>query len=66
MIDTVFKKTNPEKFHAEDEIRLPGNSYKAKEKWEHDEKKIDWLEEQGYKVVIFWASENIEQAKQKL
>ncbi len=61
-----YVHANPEKFDPEDVIKLPGNTYKAKEKWEHDRKKIDWLEKQGYEVVILWSSDEISEAREKL
>lgn len=61
-----YVHANPERFDAEDEIKLPGNSYKAKDKWEHDGKKIEWLEEQGYEVTVLWASDTEEQAREKI
>lgn len=64
---TLYKDVhaNPEKYEAEDVIKLPGSSYKAKEKWEHDEKKINWLEEQGYDVIVLWSSDTVEEARVK-
>lgn len=61
-----YVHANPEKYDADDIIKLPGSSYKAKEKWEHDRKKIDWLEKQGYEVVILWSSDQISEAREKL
>ena len=61
-----YVHANPEKYDPDDIIKLPGNSYKAKEKWEHDGKKIDWLEEQGYEVIILWSSDEISEAREKI
>jgi very-short-patch-repair endonuclease len=61
-----YVHANPKQFNAEDEITLTGSCYTAKEKWKHDRKKIEWLEEQGYEVTVLWASDTEEQAKEKV
>lgn len=61
-----YVHANPEKFDADDEIVLTGSCYTAKEKWKRDQKKISWLESQGYEVIVLWSSYTEEQAKAKL
>jgi very-short-patch-repair endonuclease len=55
-----YVHANPSKYNSNDLIRLPGNSYLAKEKWKRDEQKVKYLKEQGYEVLIVWESDSLD------
>lgn len=60
-INGDYIHANPQKYQQDDIIKLPGNSYTAAEKWESDRIKIDKLQELGYKVIVIWESDNLEE-----
>lgn len=64
-INGDYVHANPKIFKAGDIIRLPGNSYTAEEKWESDAMKIRNLSEMGYKVIVVWESDELDEIKQK-
>lgn len=65
-INGDYVHANPKKYNAFDEIRLPGSSYLAKEKWEKDKNRTEYLESLGYTVLILWESDNLYDFKEKL
>lgn len=65
-INGDYIHANPSKYSADTLIRLPGNSYYAEEKWFTDQIKIDKLKEMGYKVLVVWESDNLEEVKNNL
>ncbi len=65
-INGDYVHANPIKYSADTLIKLPGNSYYAEEKWFTDQIKIDKLKEMGYKVLIVWESDNLEEVKNNL
>lgn len=65
-INDDYVHANPEIYKPDDEIILPGNSYLAKEKWEYDKIRKEYLESLGYKVFIIWESDNLNDKKREL
>jgi very-short-patch-repair endonuclease len=57
---------NPSKYSADSLIRLRGQSYLAKEKWESDQLRRETLEQDGYRVIVIWGSDNIDDSKTKI
>lgn len=55
---------DPNKFEAGDIIA--GYGYTAKQKWENDAKRTKELEEAGYKVIIVWSFDDIDDAKSRI
>ncbi|MCZ2222477.1 MAG: endonuclease domain-containing protein [Chitinophagales bacterium] len=65
-INGDYVHANPNKYKEDDIIKLPGNSYAAKEKWESDRIKKENLESLGYKVLIIWESDDLIKKKEEL
>jgi very-short-patch-repair endonuclease len=49
-----YVHANPKLYKQDDVIKLIGNVYTAKEKWEKDTKKIEFLRKRGYNVIVIW------------
>lgn len=56
----------PTKYAADDVIRLRGQSYLAKDKWAADALRRETLEQDGYRVMIIWESDNLNDTREKL
>lgn len=61
-----YVHANPNKFSANDIIRLPGQAYTAAEKWEMDAIRTKRLEDAGYKVIVIWESDSLEQKRKEI
>lgn len=48
---------NPLFYRQEDIMPHPGGSISAKDIWERDKRKIDFIEKMGYKAVVLWEYE---------
>lgn len=48
---------NPIFYKEEDTLPHPGGSISAKDIWERDKRKIDFIENMGYKTVVLWEYE---------
>lgn len=57
---------NPLRYAENDTIRLRGQSYFAKDKWAADLQRTKILEKLGYRVMILWESDNIDNFKKEL
>lgn len=53
-INGDYVHANPRKYKEFDIIRLANSKYTAKEKWEYDKKRKEYLESLGYRVIIIW------------
>ena len=47
-------------YKSDDIIRLPGSSYTAEEKWDTDYRRLQTLESLGYKVLVIWESDELD------
>jgi G:T-mismatch repair DNA endonuclease (very short patch repair protein) len=65
-INGDYIHANPKKYAPTDVIRIPGESYTAQEKWDRDQRKIDYLQSKGYEVYVVWESDDIEEWKTTL
>ncbi len=65
-INGDYIHANPAKYNADDVIRIPGESYTAQEKWDRDQRKLDYLRSKGYQVLVIWESDNIETVRSKI
>lgn len=65
-INGDYIHANPKIYKPGDEIILPGNSYLAKEKWEYDKIRKEYLESLGYTIFIIWESDNLDVKKNEL
>lgn len=65
-INGNYVHANPKIYNSDDIIRLVGNSYTASEKWETDNRKINYLKDNGYKVLVIWENDNIREIKNKI
>lgn len=63
-INGDYIHANPKKYKATDVIRIPGHVYTAQEKWDRDQRKIDYLQSKGYKVYVIWESDDMEKWKE--
>ena len=52
-----FFHANPIFYKEEDMLSHPGGSISAKDIWERDKRKIDFIENMGYKTVVLWEYE---------
>ena len=52
-----FWHGNPEKYKPSDILHHPNNHVSAEKLWELDKKKVDWLTNKGYNVLVVWESE---------
>jgi very-short-patch-repair endonuclease len=62
-INGDYIHANPKIFKDSDTIYLPGNKYTAKEKWNKDNSRKEKLEKMGYRVIIIWESDNLNDIK---
>ena len=62
-INGDYVHANPKKYNEQDIIVMPRKRYTAKTKWEEDEKRIDYLEQLGYKIIVIWESDNLNEIK---
>lgn len=60
-----FWHANPFKYKENDIVKHPNYNRFAKEIWNEDKQKVDWLKQKGYNVLIIWESNYIEN-KQKI
>jgi very-short-patch-repair endonuclease len=58
-INGDYVHANPDIYKEDDQIRLPGSSYSAKDKWERDQKKIEKLKSLGYDVIVIWETDEL-------
>lgn len=65
-INGDYVHANPKFYKEDDVIKLLNSRYTAKEKWDSDKNKKEVLESLGYKVLIIWESDNIEEKKKEL
>lgn len=65
-INGDYVHANPKIYKDSDIIRLPSCVYTAQEKWDSDRLKKEKLESLGYKVVIIWESDNLEEKKKEI
>jgi len=61
-----YVHANPKFYKEDDIIKLPNARYTAKEKWDSDKNKKQVLESLGYKVLVIWESDDLEQKKKEL
>lgn len=61
-INGDYVHANPEQYDADDVINLRGrnNQYTAEEKWNSDRIRKEKLEDRGYKVVVIWESDDLD------
>lgn len=57
-INGDYVHANPKIYKKDFEIRLPGSSYLAEEKWESDTFRNNILKDNGYNVIVIWESDN--------
>ena len=60
-INGDYIHANPKHHKPDDVIRLRGNSYKAREKWESDKIKLDNLKKMCYNVITIWESDELDE-----
>lgn len=65
-INGDYVHANPKTFIASDIIALRGNKYLAKDKWGKDRIKKEFLESLGFKVIIIWESDDLEQHRKNI
>lgn len=65
-INGNYPHANPKFFEANDIVVMPGNKFLACKKWASDKRKIDYLKSQGYKVLIIWESDDLEEKRKEL
>jgi very-short-patch-repair endonuclease len=65
-INGDYVHANPKYYLEEDVILLPNSKYTAKEKWESDRLRKEKLELLGYKVVVIWESDNMEEKRKEI
>lgn len=65
-INGDYVHANPKFHEADDVIVMPGNSYTAAEKWEYEEQRLDRLKKLGYRVLVIWQSDNLEEKRKEL
>ena len=65
-INGDYIHANPKFYKSEDTIKLCGKKYLAKEKWNYDFDRIEFLKKQGYTVVVIWETDDLEQHRQSL
>jgi very-short-patch-repair endonuclease len=56
-INGDYVHANPKFYDENDIITLQGTKYTAKEKWEIDARKHQYLKNKGYKVTVIWESD---------
>lgn len=57
---------NPKKFKENDLIRLHGQSFYAHQKWKNDFIRKQKIENEGYKVIIIWESDDLNEKKDEI
>jgi len=65
-INGDYVHANPKLYKETDIIKLANSKYTAKEKWLYDEFRIKTLESLGYKVIIIWESDNLDEALSRI
>jgi very-short-patch-repair endonuclease len=65
-INGDYVHANPSFYSEEDIILLPNARYTAKEKWESDKNKRENLEKLGYKVIVIWESDDMEEKRKEI
>lgn len=57
---------NPKRFKPDDVVRLRGQSFTASSKWSADAARTKCLEDDGYKVIVCWESDDIDEVKRRI
>ena len=61
-----YTHANPKKFDDHFVVRLVGQSYTAQEKHQADEKRLNKLRDEGYKVIIVWESDDLSEKQKQI
>ena len=61
-----YPHANPKKFDDNFVVRLVGQSYTAQEKHQADEKRLNKLRDEGYKVIIVWESDDLSEKQKQI
>lgn len=65
-INGDYVHANPGIYKEDDQIRLPGSSYSAKDKWESDQRKIENLKSLGYEVIVIWETDELSEKMEEI
>lgn len=57
---------NPTKFKSDDLIIVRKSQYLAQDKWDYDLKRKEALEALGFKVLVLWQSDDLDEKKLEL
>ena len=61
-----YVHANPNIYKEDDIIRLAGSCYSAKEKWIYDNIRTQFLQELGYRVIVLWESDLIDDMRARV
>lgn len=65
-INGDYVHANPSIYEEDEQIRLRGSSYLARDKWKSDRKKIETLKSIGYDVIVIWESDDLQERLEEI